>query len=184
MIKIGLTGNIGSGKSVTAHIFEILGIPVYHADEKAKNILCKKEVTGEIKKLFGPGILDDKGMPDRKKIASIVFSDSKKLSALNKIIHPAVLADFNEWMNRISLSPYVIMESAILYETGYFKMFDGIIVVTATGKIRMERTMKRDGSSREEVKQGCRTRCQRDPLKKKPIMLLSTTIKDLSFPRS
>jgi len=152
MLKIGLTGNIGSGKSIAASIFEILGIPVYHADEKAKNILNKQDVIEKIKILFGAGILDKTGKPDRKKIAGIVFNNNEKLTSLNKIIHPAVIADFEEWVKQESSFHYIIMESAILFETGYSEMFDSIIVIAAPENIRIERVIKRDQSSDEDVK--------------------------------
>ena len=152
MLKIGLTGNIGSGKSIVSIIFETLQVPVYHSDDRAKFILDKSESVSGLQKLFGKEIFDPSGKIDRKKIAGIVFNDKEKLTLLNSIIHPAVLRDFEGWAINQQSAPYIIMESAILFETGFSKLFDKIIIVTAPEKIRIERVMKRDQVSEEEIK--------------------------------
>jgi dephospho-CoA kinase len=151
MLKVGLSGNIGSGKSVVSKIFETLKIPVYRSDEEAKLILDKPEIIQQLVQTFTSAILDPGGKVERKKLASIVFNDSEKLSLLNGIIHPAVLADFSSWVAMQKNVPYVVMESAILFETGYNKFFDKIIVVTAPKEIRIQRVIMRDLASREEV---------------------------------
>jgi dephospho-CoA kinase len=151
MLKVGLTGNIGSGKSVVSKIFETLKLPVYHSDNEAKFILDKPEIIQQLVRLFTIAIIDASGKIERRKLASIVFNDSKKLSLLNGIIHPAVLADFSSWVEMQNRVPYVVMESAILFETGYYKLFDKIIVVSAPEDIRIQRVMKRDGMSRVDV---------------------------------
>jgi dephospho-CoA kinase len=151
MLKVGLTGNIGSGKSVVSNIFETLKIPVYRSDEEAKLILEKPEIIQHLVQLFTSAILDTNGKVERRKLASIVFNDSEKLSMLNGVIHPAVLGEFRSWVEIQNKAPYVIMESAILFETGYDKLFDKIIVVTAPEDIRIQRVMKRDHVSKDEV---------------------------------
>jgi len=151
MLKVGLTGNIGSGKSVVSKLFEALKIPVYRSDEEAKLILDKPEIIQQLEQAFTSAILDSNGKIERRKLASIVFNDSAKLSLLNSIIHPSVLADFSSWIEVQKNAAYVVMESAILYETGFDKLFDKIIVVSAPENIRIQRVMERDGVSFEEV---------------------------------
>jgi dephospho-CoA kinase len=151
MLKVGLTGNIGSGKSIVSQVFETLGVPVYHSDDKAKYILDEPETRVELQNLFGSAIFDPSGKTDRKKIAEIVFNNSAKLAALNNIIHPSVIKDFQTWILQQQSASYVIMESAILFETGYADLFDKIIVVTAPENIRIDRVMKRDKIKEEEI---------------------------------
>lgn len=152
MLKTGLTGNIGSGKSVVASVFENLGIPVYHSDEKAKLFLDDPEIIIELKKTFGSAIINEAGKVDRKNLASAVFSDSSNLELLNRIIHPCVISDFGFWLNSHSSFPYVVMESAILFETGFSDIFDKIIIVSAPESLRIERVMKRDCCTEDDVK--------------------------------
>jgi dephospho-CoA kinase len=152
MKKVGLTGNIGSGKSVISKIFDILGVPVYNADTRAKTILDTPSVINKVVNAFGKNIVDINGKINRKKLASIVFTSKTQLDLLNSFIHPAVIDDFKNWVNKNSSSPYVIMEAAILFETGYYNFFDKIIVVTSTADIRIERVMKRDNISEESVR--------------------------------
>ena len=106
MLRVGLTGNIGSGKSLVLRIFETLQVPVYHSDDKAKLILDKAEIKVELVKLFGKDIFDDSGKAVRKKIAGIVFNNSKKLADLNNIIHPLVISDFEDSGNSAKKSLY------------------------------------------------------------------------------
>lgn len=152
MIKAGLTGNIGSGKTVVANIFKVFRIPVYNADEQAREIMHSPEVIKKIVKLFGKAILDKNGNPDKKKIAEIVFPDKQLLEKLNSIIHPLVIADFKKWADEQKNTCYVIMESAILFETDYTKLFDKIIFVSAPESIRIKRVMERDRVDAVHVK--------------------------------
>jgi dephospho-CoA kinase len=108
-------------------------------------------VVEKIKKYFGSETINTDGKVDRKKLARIVFSDNKKLDVLNSIIHPLIFADFEKWIHEQKISPYVVMESAILYETGYSALFDKIIIVSAPEKIRINRVMKRDGINEDDV---------------------------------
>lgn len=151
MKKIGLTGTIGSGKSVVAEVFDRLGAPVYYADKRARLILENPEVISSLTDEFGSGILLPDGKPDRKKLGSIVFMDSKKLGALNSIIHPRVEADFESWCHEHHQNKYFIHEAAILFESGFAKLFDKIITVYAPEELCIERVMIRDGISRDEV---------------------------------
>ncbi|MCR5862206.1 dephospho-CoA kinase [Flavobacterium sp. J372] len=147
---IGLTGGIGSGKSTIAEYFASLGVPVYIADDEAKKILYTPEVSSEIKKAFGDAALTN-GIPDRKKIAQIVFNDPEKLKILNSIIHPKVSMHFKDWVHNNSSAKFVIKEAAILFESGSYKDCDEIILVTAPVEERILRVMKRDNITRHQV---------------------------------
>lgn len=147
---IGLTGGIGSGKSTIASYFASLGVPVYIADDEAKKILYTPEVSSEIKQAFGDFAFTE-GIPDRKKIAQIVFNDPYKLEKLNSIIHPRVNAHFVDWVHNNSSSKFVIKEAAILFESGSYKNCDEIILVTAPLEDRVLRVMRRDNITRDQV---------------------------------
>jgi dephospho-CoA kinase len=152
MIKVGLTGNIGSGKSTVARIFEIIGVPVYQADKEAKKFLSKPEVKKELKKEFGQAIFSGIEI-DRKKLAEIVFNTKKSLNFLNSIIHPLVRKDFEDWCSNYSEEPYIIQEAAILFESGFYKFFDKTIVVSCPKEIAVMRVMERDITTGREVKE-------------------------------
>ena len=151
MIKAGITGNIGSGKSTVARLFEMLDVPVFYADKQARIISERTEVLIEIQKTFGSAIVSDNGLLDRKKLASIVFNDPDKLTVLNSIIHPRVRECFTEWCAIHQSLPYVLHESAILFESGLNYLCDKVIVVTAPEEIRICRVIARDHFSRQEV---------------------------------
>ncbi len=147
---IGLTGGIGSGKTTVAGFFNELGVPVYIADEAGKSLMeTSAEVKESIIKLLGPKTYRD-GIPDRKYIASQVFTSAEKLENLNNIIHPAVEKDFRNWMSS-QKAPYIIYEAAILFESGGYKKCDAIILVTAPHYLKIERLQKRDSSTLEEI---------------------------------
>jgi len=152
MKKVGLTGNIGSGKSLVAKVFETLGMPVYNADAKAKDILDSPEVAKKVVAAFSKSVVKKNGIINRETLADIVFSDKRQLAVLNNIIHPAVIDDFKTWGERNSASPYVIMESAILFDTEYYKLFEKIIIVSAMEETRIARVMKRDNISEDSVR--------------------------------
>jgi dephospho-CoA kinase len=129
-----------------------MNVPVFHADDESKKILFShEEVIDKLRKIFGEEILSD-GIPDRKKIASIVFSNSEKLRQLNSVLHPATFKAFNEWCVTGKNAPYVMMEAALIYESGAEKFLDEVIVVTAHEKIRISRSILRDHISEEEVR--------------------------------
>jgi len=151
MKRIGLTGNIGTGKSTVARIFEILGVPVYHADVRSRDFLDFEEVKEQVTSLFGTHLINSQQKVDRKALAEIVFRDKDSLSALNAILHPLVEADFNSWCISHSDKNYILQEAAILFESGFSRLFDAIIMVSAPEEICISRVMKRDIISREMV---------------------------------
>lgn len=150
MLKIGITGGIGSGKSTVAKVFEVLGIPVYYADGAAKRLMNTDAVLKQkIKTQFGETIYTD-GQLNKKRLAHIVFNAPEKLEILNNIIHPATLSDAENWMQQQS-TPYTLKEAALIFESGAREQLDYVIGVTAPAPLRIQRTMKRDGITREDV---------------------------------
>ena len=150
MLKIGLTGGMGSGKSVVAKVFETLGIPVYYADDAAKKLMNNnEELKAEIIKNFGEESYTN-GELNRKYIASIVFNDKEKLELLNSLTHPATIRDAEEWIKSQN-SPYIIKEAALLFESGANKNLDHVIGVDAPLPLRIKRVMNRDGITEEEI---------------------------------
>ncbi|MEO6539764.1 MAG: dephospho-CoA kinase [Ferruginibacter sp.] len=150
MLKIGLTGGIGSGKTTVAKVFEVLGIPVYYADDAAKNLMNEDVILKQkIKEAFGESVYTN-GRLNKKQLADIVFNAPEKLDVLNSFVHPATIADAENWMQAQSTS-YTIKEAALIYESGAQQNLDYVIGVTAPALLRMQRTMQRDGVSREEV---------------------------------
>ena len=147
---VGVTGGIGSGKSIVASIFKSLGVPVYNSDIRSKELLnTNSELKSRLINQFGEEIYSSSGI-DRKHFASIIFNDKKLLEISNSIIHPFVKKDFEDWVVAQSF-PYVIKESAILFETGIYKQLDKTVLVTAPEKIRVKRVVERDKISKKVV---------------------------------
>ena len=147
---IGLTGGIGSGKTIVARHIESLGIPVYIADDEAKKVLELTEVKVKLEQIFGKEVFES-GKLNTKKLAKIVFNNSIKLEQLNQIIHPLVKQDFQNWLNQHSEFSFVVKEAAILFESGSYKDCDAIISITAPLDIRIQRVIARDKSNLESV---------------------------------
>jgi dephospho-CoA kinase len=151
MLRIGLTGGIGSGKSTIAKIFEVLGIPVYYADAASRRLMNEDpELVKEIIRHFGDKSYID-GKLNRTYIASIVFNDAEKLALLNAITHPATIKDANQWIGK-QTAPYIIKEAALIFESGSAEHLDSVIGVYAPAPLRIKRTMDRDQVTQEEVK--------------------------------
>lgn len=150
MIKIGLTGGIGSGKSTVAKAFEVLGIPVYYADDAAKKLMNTDEGLKEkIQLQFGNEVYKN-GSLDKKYLAEIVFTFPEKLALLNALVHPATLKDAEKWMHKQS-TPYALKEAALIFESGAQEHLDYVIGVTAPAPLRIQRSMQRDGITRDDV---------------------------------
>lgn len=152
MLKIGITGNIGSGKTTVSKIFEILNVPVFYADDAAKKVMVEDPVLIDaLKTEFGSEAYFDDGSLDRKHIAGIVFNNETELAKLNAIVHPAVFRAFDSWVAGVKNAPYVMKEAALLFESSSYKMCDKTIMVTAPLELRINRVMERDNLSRAEA---------------------------------
>jgi dephospho-CoA kinase len=143
MLKIGITGGIGSGKSTVARVFETLGIPVFNADKAAKTLMDNDpDLKTALQNIFGTNIYNN-GRLNRPLLSSIVFKDKDKLQQLNQIVHPKVIAWGETW-HSLQQTPYTLKEAALFFETGSYRMMDFIIGVYAPIDIRIERVMTRD----------------------------------------
>jgi dephospho-CoA kinase len=152
MQKIGLTGGIGSGKTTAAKLFEMLGVPVFYADLEAHYIRSQVEATEQIVRHFGSDILTENRI-DKNKLAHVIFNDDEALLWINNFMHPLVEKAFVEWceVQAEKKASFVIMEAALIYEAGFERLFDKIIVVDAPKDLRISRVMKRENISKEEV---------------------------------
>jgi dephospho-CoA kinase len=150
MLKVGLTGGIGAGKSTVAQIFKVFGIPVYQADQEAKRLMqTNTSLIEKIKESFSDKAYVE-GILDRKFLSSIVFNDKQKLELLNSIVHPFTIQDGKEWMKK-QTSPYAIKEAALIFESGSQGEFDYLIGVFAPTTLRIHRSIQRDQVEREKV---------------------------------
>lgn len=148
---IGITGGIGSGKSIVCKIFEILGVPVYYADERAKWLTNNDlQLKKEIKELLGRNAYNEHGQYDRKWVASQVFNDSSLLKMLNMLIHPRVFEDTKQWVASHQAYPYLLREAALTNAAGNGNDLDKVIVVSSPLELRIERTKMRDPQRTEE----------------------------------
>ena len=152
MIKVGITGGIGSGKTTVCRLFEKMDIPVYYADIEAKKLMTyDKDLKQKIKDLLGKEAYHKNGRLNRSFVASIIFNDKEKLESLNALVHPAVAKDGKAWFER-QTTKYAIKEAALLVENESYKQLDFLIVVTAPVEMRIKRVVKRDKSDYNQVK--------------------------------
>ena len=152
MLVVGITGGIGSGKSLVCRLFSLLGVPVYLSDEQARYLTDNDpQIRQQLISLFGPLSYMSNGLLDRKRLSEIVFQDSEALKRLNEIVHPVVREHFRLWVKQNNRASYVIQEAAILCESGLYRDMDQVITVTAPLDLRIERVMARDGVLREAV---------------------------------
>lgn len=150
MLKVGVTGGIGSGKSVVCQVFKTLGIPVFNADDAARHLMENDTtLVQQIQWLLGDDVYND-GKLDREKVSAIIFEQPDKLQKLNEIVHPATISYATAWMNG-QHAAYVIKEAAIFFESGSFKEIDVMIGVYAPTELRIQRAIGRSGISREKV---------------------------------
>ena len=144
MLKIGITGGIGTGKSMVSRIFALLNIPVYDSDLRAKQVMAHNpQLKHELIAAFGPETFNEQGL-NRTRLAAIVFPEPEKLTKLNSLVHPHVKQDFINWSEENKNAPYVLKEAALMFETEAYKQVDEMITVFAPLDIRMERLLKRD----------------------------------------
>lgn len=153
-LKVGVTGGIGSGKSTVCSIFSHLGVPVYYADNRAKQLMQENEgLKKNLRQAFGWDVYNKEGILDRAYLSKIVFNNPNQLKILNAIVHPAVFEDYTEWVaqqERLG-HPYSVKEAALLIESKSYKQLNKLIVVTCPIDVRLDRITKRDHIRREEV---------------------------------
>lgn len=154
-LKIGVTGGIGAGKSIVCRIFSALGVPVYDADTRAKQVMVQDAVlVRQLKGHFGEEAYAADGSLNRVYLADKVFADTEKLALLNSLVHPRVGLDFDKWLSQYPQVPYVIKEAALIFEAGSYKSLDGVITVSAPEELRIRRTIIRDEHrSRQQIEE-------------------------------
>jgi dephospho-CoA kinase len=183
MLKIGITGCMGSGKSTVSKIFMQLGIPVYDADSRAKQLMTESPtLISKIKSIFGAEAYTEDGMLDRSIISTKAFADQDLLTQLNKTVHPAVYADFDDWVLK-QTSPYVIKEAALMFESESFKQLDKIIVVTAPEELRINRSINRDNTTRELVLKRMKNQLPEEEKRKRAHFEISNDEQHLVIPQ-
>ncbi len=150
-LAIGITGGIGSGKSTVCEVFKLLGVPVFEADTVAGRLInSDSEIKNNLIQLYGNEIYNSDKKINREKLANIIFNSDVELEKVNKVVHPAVRKEFTNWL-KLQKTDYVIHEAAILIESGFYKMMDFTILVSAPEEMRIERVMRRNNLTRENV---------------------------------
>ncbi len=182
MKKIGITGGIGSGKTYVASVFQSLGIPIFNADIQAKKIMTSSgKLIKLVKEEFGNDIYKDSDL-NKEKLASIVFNDKSKLEKLNSLVHPIVKKEFNNWCKK-QISPYVIKEAAILFESNSHVGLDAVICVSAPLELRIERLLKRDNYSEMEINQRIENQISQEEKEKLSDYIIVNDERNLLLPQ-
>lgn len=153
MKRIGITGGIGSGKSIICKVFELLGVPVFYADDEAKKMYYHDDVKATLVEKYGNEIYTIDGKLNREKLAQIIFSNPEELKFINSLIHPLVAEVYKQWCEKFKHLPYTLKEAAILFESGAYKEMDKVITVSAPKDVRIKRIMKRDNSTRAQIEE-------------------------------
>ncbi len=183
MLKIGITGGIGSGKSTVCRVFSYLCIPVFEADRIANNLMNTDQgIHEKLINLFGTSVYLPDHTVDRKYLAGIVFNDTSLLAQLNAIVHPVVRKSFFDWCEK-QQSPYVIHEAAILFESGFYKMMDKTITVVTSENERIQRVMKRDDLTLDLVKERIRNQWSDDERIKLADFVIGNNDNELIIPQ-
>ncbi|MEJ6982599.1 dephospho-CoA kinase [Pedobacter sp. P351] len=151
MLKIGITGGIGSGKTTVCKLFQLQNIPVFYADQQAKTIMqTDTRLVDDLKAEFGQDVYSKEGLLDRRKLGGLVFNDEQKLKQLNSLVHPAVFRAFDVWVKQQHAS-YVLKEAALLFESGSYKDCDYVILVKSPKDLKVKRIIERDSISESDV---------------------------------
>lgn len=152
MLKVGITGGIGSGKTTVCRVFQIHGINVYNADMRSKHLIqTNPDLIVAVKKEFGEEIYSSDNILDRARLSGLVFEDKTALTKLNSIVHPVVRKDFNSWCQLHNMDKYILLESAIIFETKLYQHLDLTITIYSPEEVRIQRIMARDGFSRGKI---------------------------------
>jgi dephospho-CoA kinase len=151
-IQLGITGGIGSGKSIICKIIEVLGIPVFYADAESKMLLeTNPDIIRKVKELFGEGSYTSSGLPDRKYLSGVVFNNPDQLNKLNALLHPAVQQHYRNWVKQHEDKDMVAKEAAIMFESGSYKDMDFVIAVSSPQEVRIRRVMERDRKTENDI---------------------------------
>lgn len=150
-MRVGLTGNIGSGKTTVCRIFETLNIPVFYADNEAKKLYSRRDVKNKLKTFYGNSIFNERGEIDVKILAAIIFQDKKALQFINDLIHPLVFEVYNNWLKRNEAAAYTVFESAIIFENNLQHNFNKTVMVVCPEQVRIKRVMERDNLEKEKI---------------------------------
>ncbi len=183
MLKVCITGSIGSGKTTVSNIFSKLGISVFKADDEAKKFFNHTEVKEKILTAIGNSVFSSDGEIDKKAMASKIFNNADALKTINSIIHPLVMKKFNKWADEKIQSDYVILESAIIYESSLTHYFNKIISVSAPKDLRLRRVIKRDLVGHEEVYQRMRNQWSDEEKSKKADYIINNDGRQLIIPQ-
>ena len=182
MLKVGITGGIGSGKSTVARVFETLGVPVYNADDAAKKLMQEDpELKEKISLLLGDESYKD-GQLNRSWISANIFGKPDKVKALNALVHPATIKDAHEWMSR-QTTPYSLKEAALIFESGSEKELDYVIGVYAPEELRIQRVIRRDDTTREAILQRMRNQLNEEEKIKRCDFVITNDDDQLVIPQ-
>lgn len=151
MLTVGITGGMGSGKTTVCKIFELLGVPVFYADDEAKKMYDNRNIKFKVVKIFGATVLNKNKEIDKQELSKIVFKDKVLLAKLNAIIHPEVRKKFIEWKNKKMGEKYVLKEAAIMIESGAYKELDYLISINSPKLLRIKRVLTRTKLTKEEI---------------------------------
>lgn len=184
MKKIGITGGIGSGKTIICQVFRLLGVPVFHADDIARDI---QQNDSNIRKalidLLGENIYSPSGILNRPAMAHMIFNDKVLMEEVSQIIHPAVREKFRDWLVEHQSEEYILYEAAILFESGYFKELDLNILIVANEDLRIKRVMQRDNISEQAVRERIRNQMPDEEKTALADYILENNEKKLLIPR-
>lgn len=174
IFRLGVTGGIGSGKSTVCKIFDVLGIPVFSADDEGRIIMdTNRELINDLNKLIGENLYAS-GKLDRNKLASVIFNDNSMLKRVNSLVHPLIFSRYQEWCKQQD-ADYVILEAAILFGAGAEKHVDKILTVTAPLEERINRVMERNLMSREQVMERVKNQMPEDEMVKRSDFIINNS---------
>jgi dephospho-CoA kinase len=183
-LQIGITGGIGSGKTLVSKIFACLGIPVYDADSHAKELMTTDGIlVSQIKKEFGDLSYLSDGTLNRKYLSEVVFNKQERLDVLNKLVHPRVGENYTQWVKRHNNKAYVLKEAALLFETGSYQALDKIIVVHAPEEVRIKRVIHRDGRAEQQVREIIRKQMSEEEKLKRADFIIYNDESSLIIPQ-
>ena len=181
MKKIGLTGNIGSGKTTVGKIFETLGVPIFNADGEAKKLMSVNPLKNQLIETFGQAVFQE-GHLNKKYLSTIIFNEPDKRRLINQLVHPQVQFHFEKWCQNQN-SSYIIKEAAILFESGTYKSLDAIICVTCPEAIRIERLLQRDGLTLSQIQQRIHSQWEEKNIIEKSDYILDNSGNQLIIPQ-